>query len=137
MYKHGEGVEQSDANTFRWHQQAAVQGHAAAQASVGSMYDQGKGVAQNYSKALEWYRLAAERGHPPSQVYIGDMYAAGLGVPQNNILAYMWYHISIANGSIDGSRGRKRVADRMTAEDISAAQAAARSCVESDYEMCQ
>ena len=84
-------------------------------------------------------RALGDRGEHPSEHVsaIGEMYATGLGVPQSNTLAYMWYHIYIANGSIDGARGRKRVADRMTPEDISAAQATARSCVQSKYQACQ
>jgi hypothetical protein len=65
------------------------------------------------------------------------MYAVGLGVDQSNALAYMWYDISIANGGLNATGGRDRIANRMTPAEISAAQAMARSCVQTGYDACQ
>ncbi|MGN6843432.1 tetratricopeptide repeat protein, partial [Neisseria sp. P0021.S006] len=42
--------------------QAAEQGNAKAQFSLGKMYYKGEGVRQDYAQAVQWYRRAAEQG---------------------------------------------------------------------------
>lgn len=54
----------------------------------------------------------------------------------DNVLAHMWYNLSAANGSDLGGKNRDIIAERMTAEDISKAQAMARKCMDSDYQDC-
>ena len=54
----------------------------------------------------------------------------------DNVLAHMWYNLSAANGSDLGGKNRAIIATRMTAEDISKAQAMARKCMNSDYQDC-
>jgi TPR repeat protein len=39
-----------------WYRQAAEQGQAAAQNSLGDMYVNGQGVPQDYGQAMSWYR---------------------------------------------------------------------------------
>lgn len=56
--------------------EAARQGHAAAQISLGWMYAQGLGVARDDQQALYWYRQAAKQGHRDAQVIL---YIRGLG----------------------------------------------------------
>jgi len=45
-----------------WFRQAAEQGHAGAQFSLGLMYDNGWGVPEDDAEAAFWYRKAAEQG---------------------------------------------------------------------------
>jgi len=47
---------------FRLFSQAAAQGHASAQNSLGYFYDHGIAVAKDSDKAMFWYRKAARRG---------------------------------------------------------------------------
>ena len=61
--------------------EAAEQGHAAAQISLGWMYAQGLGVPRDDQQALYWYRQAAKQGHPDAQAIL---YIRGLGkVPRH------------------------------------------------------
>ena len=71
--------------------EAANQGSAEAQVSLGVMYENGTGVLRDYEKALSWYRKAADQGHFGAQNNLGLMYAAGRGVPKNSGQAVEWY----------------------------------------------
>lgn len=77
------------AKRFR---EAAGQGHANAQFTLGVMYYQGDGVDQDYKEAIRWYRLAAEQGLVPAQFNVGMMHYQGDGVVQDYKEAAKWYH---------------------------------------------
>ena len=49
---------------------------------------------------------------------------------------HMWLNIAASNGNADAVKGRDLVAKRMTAADISKAQALARECVKKNYKGC-
>jgi len=114
----------------------AEQGDANAQFNLGVMYDKGEGVPQDYKEATKWYRLTAEQGDASAQTKLGYMYDHGQGVLQDNVVAHMWYNLAAANGSDVGGKNRDKISKRMTAEDISKAQAMARKCMNSDYQDC-
>jgi hypothetical protein len=48
----------------------------------------------------------------------------------------MWFNIASALGDDDAAKNREIVANKMTAADISKAQAMARECMSSDYQKC-
>lgn len=73
MYRAGQGLPQSDADALRWFLQAAQNGHASAQYSLGYMYRSGKGVARNIDEAIRWYRLAAGQGHPEARADLSSL----------------------------------------------------------------
>ena len=100
------------------------------------MYSKGEGVPQDYKEAASLYRKAAEQGNPDAQANLGIMYGTGQGALQDNLLAHMWSNIGGANGNENGAKVRGIVAELMTAEDISKAQALARECMESNYQNC-
>ena len=114
----------------------AEQGNAQAQKNLGFMYKNGKGVAQDYAEAVKWYRLAAEQGDADAQNNLGVMYAYGDGVVQDNILSHMWYNIASANGTEASKKRQDEIATKMTAADISKAQAMAKECMSSGYKNC-
>ena len=100
------------------------------------MYKNGNGVAQDYAEAVRWYRLAAEQGFANAQNNLGVTYETGQGVLQNNILSHMWYNIASENGYKKSSEWRDEIAAKMTAADISKAQAMAKECMSSGYKNC-
>jgi TPR repeat protein len=61
MYRNGQGVPQDDAQAVAWWRQAAEQGDADAQYSLGLAYSLGRGVPQDYVEAHKWFNLAASR----------------------------------------------------------------------------
>lgn len=59
---------------------AAEQGHAEAQCSLGICYYYGAGVEKDSQEAATWYRRAAEQGHASAQCNLGVCYKNGRGV---------------------------------------------------------
>ena len=87
-------------------EEAADQGHAQAQCSLGVVYEQGQGVAQDYSAAMKWYRMAADQGDAQAQYNLGVMYYQGQGVPQNISEALRWLYKAQVQGH---ERAKERI----------------------------
>lgn len=60
--------------------QAAAQGDAPAQFTLGALYAEGRGVPKSHRKAMEYWKLAAVQGHALAQYGLGWMYFYGEGV---------------------------------------------------------
>ena len=134
MYYSGSGVLQNYAEAIKWYRQSAQKGSAVGQHLVSRMYYEGKGVAQDYDEAMNWYLLSVDLKNAFEQYKLGGLYRNG--VMRNEILSYMWYNISVANGREDSGTYRDSLAEEMTPEDISKAQAMARECMSSGYQDC-
>ncbi len=107
---HGESIEEvfQQANklldeknyteAFALFHQAAEQGHAKAQSSLGVIYELGLDVPKNASLAAEWYHKAAEQGDAEAQNNLGSLYDYGKGVEQNYTQAALWYRKAVEQG---------------------------------------
>ena len=82
----------------KWYQNAAEQGHAEAQNSLGWMYANGIGVKRNDSIAVNWYRKSAEQGNADAQNHLGWMFGNGSGVDQDYAEAMRWYRKAAREG---------------------------------------
>lgn len=102
MYRHGQGVGQSDSEAANWYRKSAEQGFSAAQCNLGYLYQYGKGVSMNYTEAVNWYRKAAEQGYASAQCNLGYMYETGKGVGQNLSEAVNWYRKAAEQGDATG-----------------------------------
>ena len=100
------------------------------------MYNFSEGVPQDYKEAVKWYTLAANQGNANAQINLGNRYYYSQGVFTDFIIAHMWLNIAAANGYEPAAKKRKTVAENMTSEDISKAQAMARVCMNSNDEKC-
>ena len=104
------------------------------------MYAQGRGVPQDFEEAVKWYRLAAAQGNESAQVSLGMMYSKGRGLKQDFVRALMWFDLAAArstgNARDSATENRDRIASKMTAEQITAAQEMARRCQESKLKNC-
>ena len=89
---------------------------------------------------MKWYRLAAAQGNELAQVSLAAMYTKGRGVRQDFVRAHMWFNLAAAALSGDSrdtaTKNRDRIAAKMTAEQIGAAQEMARRCQESKLRNC-
>ena len=54
----------------QWYFEAARQGHAEAQYSLGILFLTGTGVVQDQKEAERWIRKAAEQGHADAGLYL-------------------------------------------------------------------
>ncbi len=133
-------MPQDYEEAVKWYRLAAAQGYAPAQFSLGLAYEKGKGVRQDYQQAVKWYRLAAAQGNEFAQITLGEMYANGTGVRQDFVRAHAWFTLAAAASSGDSgdtvTKNRDRIASKMTAEQIAAAQEMARRCQESKFKNC-
>ena len=95
-------------------QQAAKQGNADAQLTLGMMYSGGIEVAQDDKQAVAWYRKAAEQGYAMAQFNLGVMYNTGSGVAQDYKQSYAWFSSAAANGDSNAVKARDIMAKRLT-----------------------
>ena len=95
-------------------QQAAKQGNADAQLTLGMMYSGGIEVAQDDKQAVAWYRKAAEQGDAMAQFNLGVMYNTGSGVAQDYKQSYAWFSSAAANGHSNAVKARDIMAKRLT-----------------------
>jgi TPR repeat protein len=84
---------------LRWYRQAADEGDATAQTTLGYLYEKGLGVPQSYGDALAWYRKAAAQGHAAAERNIGTLYEQGRGVPLDYAEALGWYRRAAEHGN--------------------------------------
>jgi uncharacterized protein len=127
MYYVGQGVPQSRAEAIRLYRLAAEQGNAHAQDALGFAYQNGVGVQRDVGEAAKWFRKSADQDNIDAQFNIGEMYELGNGVPQDYVLAYMWFTLVASHGTRPyAMRGRDRVAQQMTPDQIAQAEKLAR-----------
>ena len=83
----------------KYFSQAAEQGHAEAQCSLGLCYYNGYGVPQDYNKAVEWFRKAAEQGNAMAQSNLGVCYSKGYGVLEDDSKAVELFRKAAEQGN--------------------------------------
>jgi hypothetical protein len=69
---------------------AAGQGVASAQYSLGLMYYEGNGVAKDVAEAARWFQRAADQGHANAQFVLSSMLDQGIGVGRDGGQAMSW-----------------------------------------------
>ena len=64
---------------------------------------------------------------PADELYrVGLVYAEGIGVEADIVSAHKWFNLAVARGFTNAKDARQEMADKMTIEEISEAQKAAR-----------
>jgi len=63
---------------------------------------------------------------------LGMMYSTGRSVPVDYVTAHKWFNLAAANGNKEAIRLRREIAAEMTADEIAAAQRAARDWMRTD-----
>jgi TPR repeat protein len=131
MYANGFGVPMEDAMALKWYGMAAGEGHGQAQYNLGLMHANGWGVAMNDVPAAGFYRLAAGNGIVAAQAALGYCYKHGAGVEKDLVKAYIWFDIAAHHDDLSAASERDSVAERLTEEEIFAAQRSALQWLES------
>jgi localization factor PodJL len=125
LYEHGDGVAPDAAEALRWYEAAAGQGNRKAMHALGVAYAQGVGTQKDYSAAARWFTKAAELGLVNSEFNLGVLYERGLGVHQSLLDAFKWYAVAAAQGDQESRKRIDALKTQLSADDASAAQAAA------------
>lgn len=90
------GIKSDCSQALRLYNQAAKQGLAEAQYSLGQLYINGRGVPKDWVEAAKWHRKAAEQGYTKAQIALCAQYAFGMGVPEDDVEAYQWINLATA-----------------------------------------
>ena len=101
VYETGNGVEQDDAEAFKWYSRSAAQGYAHAQFCVGFYYHHGKGVPKDDAQAAKFYAQATENGNAFAPYNLGEMYANGSGVTKDESKAAHLYRVAADRDNSD------------------------------------
>lgn len=131
MYANGFGVPMDDVLALKWYGLAAGEGHGQAQYNLGLMHANGWGVAMNDAAAAGFYRLAAGNGIVEAQAALGYCYKHGAGVEKDLTKAHIWFDIAAHHDDLSAASERDGVAERLTEEEIFAAQRSASQWLES------
>ena len=129
MYANGQGVKQDFKEAFKWLQKSADQGFAEAQFVLGMMYQMGEGVEKDLKEAVKLIRKAADQGNAMGQFALGGMYSEGRGVIEDNVTAYAWVNTAAVNGLANGKKFKDLIAKKMTAEQITKAEALSKEMI--------
>ena len=80
--------------------QAAAQGDASAQYSIGLRYAEGEGAPQNLTEAARWFERAASAGLAPAQYRLAVAYERGQGITKDLGRARSWYQAAAEKGNV-------------------------------------
>jgi TPR repeat protein len=110
----------------------AMKGDEAAQFDLGKNYETGRiGLPRDIIQALHWYREAADRGEPFAEASLGLLYEFGKGVQKDYFQAYLLYERAVSHltggDRVTVVEMRDKIADKLTAEQISEAQRLAKA----------
>jgi hypothetical protein len=134
MYDNGRGVVKDEQQAAGWWRQAATQGFADAEVSLGVCYAKGEGVPHDDAQAAVWYRHAAQQGVAAAQFYLGESYAKGEGVARDDVEALKWLTLAAARAGGDEqkaySESRDTLAGQMTPARVAKAQKRSREWTE-------
>jgi TPR repeat protein len=123
LYGNGFGVDMNDELALKYYGMAAEKGHADAAFNLAVMHQNGWGVPQSDETANKWYRLAANKGNTEAQMALGRYYAMDFLDTYDPVQAYKWFSLAEKLGDYDAGEKRAFIASRMTAEQVSEADA--------------
>jgi TPR repeat protein len=91
----------------------------------------------DYVPASRVFRTLAEQGNAKAQNVLGIMFRKGEGVPKNPARAHMWFSFAAKRGEAGAKAELREVSRTMTAQEISQAEAMAKTCEASNYRACE
>lgn len=112
-------LDEDEASTeyneaLHWLEQAAADGFANSQYTLGKMYQYGLEVPQSDERAAEYYQAAADQGFANAQYNLGKAYRDGAGVERNDELSIYYFAQAAENGH---ARAQNRMATRFARGD--------------------
>ncbi len=99
---------------LRWLEQAAADGFANSQYTLGKMYQYGLDVPQSDERAVEYYLASAAQGFASAQYNLGKAYRDGRGVEADNDRSIYYFTQAAENGH---ARAQNRMATRFARGD--------------------
>jgi TPR repeat protein len=118
LYVGGRGVPQSLEESWKWFGRAAAQGDPIQQYRVGYASME----ASNHVEAAKWFLRSAQQGVDRAQNAIGYCYEIGSGALPDRIEACKWYLLAIAQQEKNAEVNMKRLAPKLTPEELEEAK---------------
>lgn len=118
----GTGDPSDLAESVKWLEKAAQQGHSRAQYELGLAYKLGRGTLQDYAAAGRWLATAARAGHVGAQYHMGRLHRIGEGVELDLVRAYAWFNRAAAQGHGAARGARDEIAASLKPEQLAEAQ---------------
>ncbi len=107
----------------QWLREAARQGHAGAQYTLGMAFLGGMDLPFDLGEAVHWLSAAAFNGHGEALLQLADLAAKGQGFgAKDPIRAWVSYDLAVADGLKAAEEGRERVAKTMTQKQLARAR---------------
>jgi len=123
LYDAGQGgVPRDMAEALKLYQQAADQGLAGAEYTLGFMYESGHGVPKNQAEAIKWYAKAAEQGDSLAQFDLAQRYELGVGTKMDHVEALKWYLIAARQGQSDSAKRGDNLKKYLSSAEIAEAE---------------
>ena len=120
-YEMGIGVEDNEAEAFKYYTLAADNGNVTsmyrtglcyygAAYYLGKMQMYGEGCTPDPEAAVQWLLKAAEKNNDKAQFELGNAYLTGNGVEENDDIAMEWFEKAAENGNEKALKitGRRR-----------------------------
>lgn len=103
LYEQGQGVAADEAESVKWYQKAADQGHAGAQRVMGVRYVKGEmGVEKDIKKGLKLLKKSANNDNVKAQFALGSFYYTGeAGVEIDKSEAAKWWTMAADQDNVD------------------------------------
>ncbi|HLO78601.1 MAG TPA: SEL1-like repeat protein [Magnetospirillum sp.] len=107
----------------QWLREAAHQGHAEAQYTLGEAFLNGMDLPFNIFEALHWLSAAGHNGHPQALLRLADLADKGQGFGgKDPIRAWVSYELAADDGIKAAADGRDRVAKSMNQKQLARAR---------------
>ena len=114
----------------------ASKNDASALFTLGQMYHNGQGAVQGQNEAFAFFKRAAKLGHAGAQNNLGYYYYNGVVVAQDYKRAFIWFSLAATAGFEPAGPFRDLSAKHLDKDQLLQAQAMAKACHNSHYDMC-
>lgn len=135
----GYGVEENEAEAFKYFLMAAERGYPRAMHRAGMSYYYGWGIKENKEEAFRWFNDAAQSGMSAAGYYLGMMLREGEGCTANEEEGMQWLQKSAENDYADAQfeLGNCYLLGRGVAEDAERAMEWFEKAADNGHEQAQ
>lgn len=123
QFLRGVGQPKDDRQAFAHFQNAARNGHPAAQYQLSRMLAEGHGAKADPDRSLMWLHIAAESGVADAQFELGMAFMEGRGMPRDPVQAYSWLSVAAAQGVAGAPGARDAALAALSPAEVTAAKA--------------
>ncbi len=125
MNARGEAARAAASSAIAWYTAAANAGVAQAQFKLANALFSGAGIDRDLPKAEQWYARAGRQGLAEAQYVLGVWKIGGVASAKDPVDGFKWLLLAERQGNTNAAKIRARSAEKISAAEISQAEAAA------------